>query len=1011
MRRWQRIFISVFLLTTNSSIACAQDYHFSKCEEALLHLVEHYKERLSGDTDPYRGVFSLSRAHSITQELLRDPKLTPYSVVSKALEEDRLDRIRFDWLQARLERDIETPDTQTRRLQGNLLSAQIGLTYLQSIRPTSITSANSNNDKRHYPKLEDQYHPSRATTPSSESDPSRKREASVLAESNVQTRYFAQSVYVSANRDGTLFKSKSHLLLESRPKAHAIKHEWLKIPLSKLDDENIPLFIPQGYTPLQPETPSLGVILSEHAGEYILKTKGYRSEDLTLALIPEEKRDLSAYQLQHYTTPIGFDRSDWSEKVIRFLENEESLFDPSSNPLRISSDLEQFFSQEFEYLLLPDSSASIPELVQSEQFDCYTAAMAMTSILRDLYRIPTRFRGGMLATIEESGNSVLKEKETAHIWIEVYHKGEWHLFDPTPKENTTEEAQSQQGSSSRSAHTSAERNERTQYQRFQADSLEAWALQVLISEALMPHFSPSESLSLLERFQSLKSRLPVELQAWYESAFKLLSDRTFLYDHSIIESFALLSSEIFIRPLNDSFYILSQLNRHLELLSALVPDEIPEIEELFQISNQLSSILERLQEYDSSSEHQAELFRRFMNSLSPLAQNLLMQQYKNSEESVKRAFFNQELSTYERLAFFRPYLNFTIPKLTHEKDVQFMWSPFRDFKKRFGPQWVRAHRFEELARARMGRMDLSFEDNFLLGTASVRGRRKAIILNEEEGSNVGKRALAVVLLDRSGSMNGVSSKIQEAITQTLALEFLEKGDQVILIPFNHKVYNPIVIDNIDSLRDIFSNISEVIGELNGGTALNSAILHGIRAIKNFEFSNGIATPYAHLMLITDGIAEINPDQIYREAQDISHLTQFAFVTAALTLQNPALEELMAKFTLGHYFELHIDEERKILSSHFESDDRLFFSDLPPESLPRTLATDLLQLNASLSSWLQRKEVRDHARIEMKEIDSEELKSLYRFLSLSVIAENPHISIVKRRIKDVIMEQKRKEGSI
>ncbi len=75
-------------------------------------------------------------------------------------------------------------------------------------------------------------------------------------------------------------------------------------------------------------------------------------------------------------------------------------------------------------------------LFKSRKGNCEYFAGAMTLLLR-LNGIPARMVGGYRGAIyQRVGNYYLVEERFAHAWVEVYQKGNWLVYDPTPSLGT-----------------------------------------------------------------------------------------------------------------------------------------------------------------------------------------------------------------------------------------------------------------------------------------------------------------------------------------------------------------------------------------------------------------------------------------------------------------------------------------------------------------------------------------------------------------------------------------------
>ena len=103
--------------------------------------------------------------------------------------------------------------------------------------------------------------------------------------------------------------------------------------------------------------------------------------------------------------------------------------------LEIAKTIAQHISKEYLYSVKGRAETDPVDALNAGAFQCDMAAYCMVGLLRDIYQIPSRVVGGYPAHKYKSGadeKSYMVLPSVAHAWVEVFHGGQWHVFDPTP---------------------------------------------------------------------------------------------------------------------------------------------------------------------------------------------------------------------------------------------------------------------------------------------------------------------------------------------------------------------------------------------------------------------------------------------------------------------------------------------------------------------------------------------------------------------------------------------------
>ena len=215
-----------------------------------------------------------------------------------------------------------------------------------------------------------------------------------------------------------------------------------KMIVHTLGEREVTLFLPSGYRPLQPSDARASIFVEESGG-YVLRLKANLSE-VVIPLVEDSKIVLMAPVLEYYSRPVGFAENEWPDKiqaeVLRRFSREAGL----KQPLEVARTLTQHISQEYLYSINARVETDPIDALNGGSFQCDMAAFIMIGILRDVYQIPARAVGGYPAKKYKSGadqKSYLVLPATGHAWVEVFHAGEWHTFDPTPVKKDGKESE------------------------------------------------------------------------------------------------------------------------------------------------------------------------------------------------------------------------------------------------------------------------------------------------------------------------------------------------------------------------------------------------------------------------------------------------------------------------------------------------------------------------------------------------------------------------------------------
>jgi uncharacterized protein YegL len=220
----------------------------------------------------------------------------------------------------------------------------------------------------------------------------------------------------------------------------------------------------------------------------------------------------------------------------------------------------------------------------------------------------------------------------------------------------------------------------------------------------------------------------------------------------------------------------------------------------------------------------------------------------------------------------------------------------RDPARPQGRDLLQLQRFSELARAISLQPGKSIEENIAEGTAFVPTRRQRIEIPTGFGNEDAER-ITIVLYDISGSMAGEPARFQTGLVRAFTAQALSDVSpsgrhrhRVVLIPFDDKVGERFPVTNNDEALHVLRDLK--IERAEGGTEIQGALLQGLALIADAQLldpSKPLAS--ANIVLMTDGQAPVNLDEIVRARNKIDGRTPVQIMFAAIGSTNAELAKL------------------------------------------------------------------------------------------------------------------------
>lgn len=424
-------------------------------------LIGQYEKKLGSGHDPFALIFTSDRAEKIFSRLSIREKPdgsfspSPLGLINLSLKKTYISdrKLNFkliEWLIEDVKNRLNTQSTGKLDLQSNLLALRYTNLYLRRFYiPDKVVDRDGKSEERvqeekkeekkpppqeedtppEYAELPDAYKPFTKDTENQGSGSQKKHR---IAEVNYKTPYFAQKSYGVVVRGAAHpFQSIDVPLLQTPVGGSKMTQKELIV--RTYGKKSVPLFIPPLVKPLQPTDPRAKITRTP-SGTYRLEMSEVLNE-VRIPLVEDDRIQMMSALQELYSAPVGFSPEEWpielKTQVLRKMSSDLGRIEP----LRVAQAISDFISTQYLYSVGPKPETDPIQAMKSGAFQCDMAAYTMVGVLRDVYKIPSRVTAGYRAkssTREGGSRSFLIFPGEAHAWVEVFHEGKWHLFDPTP---------------------------------------------------------------------------------------------------------------------------------------------------------------------------------------------------------------------------------------------------------------------------------------------------------------------------------------------------------------------------------------------------------------------------------------------------------------------------------------------------------------------------------------------------------------------------------------------------
>jgi Mg-chelatase subunit ChlD len=446
--------------------------------------------------------------------------------------------------------------------------------------------------------------------------------------------------------------------------------------------------------------------------------------------------------------------------------------------------------------------------------------------------------------------------------------------------------------------------------------------------------SPNQVLKdIFQKALTVHGKDHPELKSWIESVTYSLSKQ------SINKSY------------QDIYQIISALKLYAKVLDT---DEDAKIKPPLALIKKLEEVLSELKKLAHADSVDIGLVRNLVKDLPGITSQVLKQKFdlttvgpntptRNTADALKKG----QLNDLKLMAALGPHTDFILNS-TPRPEYRPIKTWLIDRQRPRGNDILPMMTMSDPGRVILGDPAKSLKENFDEGTAYVLTRRKTIDIPHNSGKDEAER-ITIVLYDTSGSMNGNPGDFQAGLISAFTAKALadvshsgRHRHKVILLPFDGNPGEPRVINNAAAALEVIANYRSQLANTNGSTDIQKALIQAMALIADAEKRTGEPLAAANIILMTDGMANINPEELYRARRAIDRTTPLQTMFIAI---NETKNEALRKFAedsaaigaeKGFYREFDSDtidryiNESKVLK---RNSDEEFYSEASPRDIP------------------------------------------------------------------------------
>jgi transglutaminase-like putative cysteine protease/Mg-chelatase subunit ChlD len=424
------------------------------------------------------------------------------------------------------------------------------------------------------------------------------------------------------------------------------------------------------------------------------------------------------------------------------------------------------------------------------------------------------------------------------------------------------------------------------------------------------------------------------------------------------------------QDLNKTYQDLFLVRRAVEIYSQLLDPQgqVPVPHTLISSLLKLQTTLHSLAHTDSPD---IALVQELVRALPPVATLLLKEQFDFTHvgpnvptREIAKKLKAGELNDIRLLSKLTPLSDFMLGSSPRAESIEVKtWQ--KDSLHPRGRDLLPLERFSDLSRAILSQPGRGVEANIQNGTAYVLSRRKRMRIPAGYGKEEAER-ITIVLYDISGSMTGDPARFQAGLISAFTARAISDVSpsglhrhRVVLVPFDDQVGTPFRVTQTQEALEVLNNARYLFHASGGGTDIQKALIQAMSLIADAEKRSGEPLAAANIILMTDGQASIDSDELLRARAAIDRQTPLQLMFIAI---NQTSEELMS-FAMsselvgaerGFYREFTSELIQEILfeSEHLDltQNQNSFYTDKLASDLPGSFFSELYKISGLAQSW-------------------------------------------------------------
>ncbi len=984
--------------------------------ERFSALSAYYEKALGVYKNPFLFTFTTEEANAIYNSLLRRPngffcEESSLFAIQEEIKTSKNYRI-ADLNKLLLEKIIEDSrdvlarnEASLHERQSLLIAVKTALEYLSRFYECYAEQVSDTQQSKKQESEQDEPdfdEPSNEYTPYTKdlSKLEKKNTKKIVAEVPFKTPVFGNVIYSFIARNRPL--QTSALLDENMLLPAAVTGEYTTMLVRTCPSKQFQLLLPAGYVPAQGQLDG-AIIKPDGKGSYRVQLE----RDIEQFTVPLKKRigDLSDFQKELYTRPVGFALEEWPDDI---QANIIHKFSPAEHSAaEIAQAIVKHFGEHYTYSMKAQPETDPIDALKARSFQCDMAAYSMASLLRDVFAIPARIVAGYSAQ-RKTNKSLLVLPNTGHAWVEVFHDGEWHTYDPTPPggPDDAEETEASDDNQSRTQEQSAVREwqpatnitEHTQDNQKPDDQpqttddefifpelakvlegidfstftdmnvLRKHILKTLLRELLNPLFNSEESSHKLNLFKSLLTKFTPKDDLVFQALLlhKEPHDRLLNWLKDI-------EMRLFARDINLTYQDLARISRILSTYQKVAENDVPSAL-IDQIVHKLQMALSELLPLKDADAWAMALAEDFKKQSPALLWKMLQRDYSltavgPNPETIAFAHDVEDGKHNDKRLIneLYDYTNFILNADTRKGSTEVKtW--LRDQRKP-GLDVLPLQRIDDWRRGIFTRHDLDPFENIAGGYAYLLAKRKKVTLPTEKNKQETER-ITIVGFDTSGSMSGNNAEFQAGLIAAFVCRALNdvspsgrQRHRVLLVPFDDTVKSPIKVSTTQDALNLIRDHRELLANTGGGTDIQAFLLQAIKLIADAQDQKN---PFdiANIILMTDGQSPLDYEELKRARQSIHRSTPLQTMFIAIGDTNPELikfatesqklgaQEGSYKEFLGHEIDTILNRTHKVDRGAYND---YFYSSKSAEQIPfktREYIHGAHQMASTLALYLQ-----------------------------------------------------------